>query len=90
MKTQKEFFNPHTLNFNTSLIKPIKQIYLSSLNNKIQYELWTVLEETTDGNGYKIFYSEDEKLFGLGIKSKSNELICLGFYGSFLNTVSCM
>ena len=54
------------------------------------YELWTVLEETEDKNGYKIYYDEDSKMFGLAIKSDSDELIDIGNYGTFLKTLYSM
>ncbi len=85
-----DFFNPHGLDFKTTLIKPIKQIYRDPLDANIKHNLWTVLEETPNGDGYKIFYSEEENAFGLGIKSKYDEPTLLGIYGPFLNTVSSM
>jgi|WetSurMetagenome_2_1015567.scaffolds.fasta_scaffold745585_2 hypothetical protein len=90
LANETDFFNPHGIDFKTNLIKPIKQIYHDPLDNKIKYDLWTVLEETPNGDGYKIFYSEEENAFGLGIKSKDKELTLLGIYGPFLTTVSCM
>jgi hypothetical protein len=90
INNESDFFNPHGLDFKTTLIKPIKQIYRDPLDPKIKHELWTVLEETPNGDGYKIFYSEQESAFGLGIKSKYDEPTLLGIYGPFLNTVGCM
>jgi len=90
LDNESSFFNPHDVDLETSLIIPIRQTYSDSLDRSIKYQLWTVLEETPDGTGYKIFYDESENAFGLGIKSENNELVCLGIYGPFLNTLACM
>jgi hypothetical protein len=87
---EKETFNSHGLDLKTCLIKPTQQVYLEALDKIKKLILWTVLEETPDGNGYKIFFDETENSFGLGIKSDKDELIALGIYGPFLNTLRCM
>ncbi len=87
---EKDSFNPHGVDLKTSLIKPIQQVYLDPLDKTKKLILWTVLEETPDGNGYKIFYDESYDSFGLGVKSDKDELIALGIYGPFLNTLACM
>lgn len=84
-----EISNAHGVDLRKGLITPIKQKYLSlDLNDTI--DLWTVLEETPDGNGYKIYYNETENNFGLGMLTDKNELICLGPYGTFLETFESM
>ena len=55
-----------------------------------KYELWTVLEENEDKTGYKIFYNEKENCFGLGMNSENDELLHLGNYGTFLETLERM
>ena len=79
--------NLHGVDLKKCLIKPIRQKYVSSLNDNLTFDFWTVLEETEDKNGYKIFYDEDENSFGLGMKGFKNELIYLGNYGTFLETL---
>ena len=84
-----EISNAHGVDLRNALTMPIKQSYLS-LDKENSIDLWTVLEETPDGNGYKIYYDEKENYFGLGIKTDKNELICLGPYGTFLETFEAM
>jgi hypothetical protein len=81
--------NAHGVDLKKCLITPSKQIYYSfDLSEK--FELWTVLEETPDLSGYKIYYNEKENNFGLGMLTNKNELICLGPYGTFLETFEAM
>jgi hypothetical protein len=46
-----------------------------------------VFEERADKNGYKIYFDEDVKMFGLAVQSDRGELIDIGYYGDFLKTV---
>jgi hypothetical protein len=85
-----DFSNAHGVDLRKCLIRPIKQKYLDSMNKNRTIELWTVLEETPDSNGYKIYYDETEDNFGLGIRSDKDELISLGIYGTFLETLESM
>ncbi len=84
-----EISNAHGVDLQKCLIKPLKQKYFS-FDRKEIYELWTVLEEIPDGSGYKIVYDEKTDLFGLGVLSNKDELINIGFYGDFLNTLESM
>lgn len=68
------------------LVEPVKQQYLMDDNS--QQELWTVLEESSDG--YRIFFDEEEKMFGLGMVSKDGQLSNVGYHGSFLKTLEDM
>lgn len=82
--------NLHGIDLKKCLITPVRQRYVSSLNDKIAFELWTVLKETEDGRGYRIFYDEDENSFGLGMMGFKDELVYLGNYGTFLETLKGM
>lgn len=82
--------NLHGVDLKKCLIKPVRQRYISSRDDNIGFEFWTVLEESEDGKGYKIFYDEDENSFGLGIKGFKDELVYLGYYGTFLETLKGM
>ena len=62
--------------------------YTSSLDPSANFRLWTVLIEKEDG--YRICYNEDESIFGLGIKAGDGQLVCLGYYGTFLETLKAM
>jgi hypothetical protein len=82
--------NAHGVDLRNCLIKPIKQKYIDSMDKNRIIELWTVLEETPDRNGYKIYYDETADDFGLGMRSDKDELISLGIYGTFLETLENM
>ncbi len=49
-----------------------------------------MLEEIEDKSGYKIYFDEETKMFGLAINSDKNELIDIGGYGTFLKTLYSM
>jgi len=82
--------NMHGVNLRKALITPVLQEYKSSMDRSKSFNLWTVLEANEDGSGYKIFYDEEENSFGLGTKSEKEELLCLGNYGTFLETLESM
>jgi len=82
--------NGHGVKVDQCLIEPILQSYLDSFNENEILKLWTVLEETPDGNGYKIVFDPDNKIFGLGIMTNKNELMYLGAYGTFSETLRSM
>lgn len=82
--------NVFGLDLTKCLIEPIKQKYIDSNDSTDIYELWTVLEESEDRNGYKIYFDEETKMFGLAIKSDKDELIDIGGYGTFLKTLYSM
>lgn len=90
IKGRVNISNLHGVDLKKCLINPVRQRYVSSLDDNIAFEFWTVLEETEDGKGYKIFYDENENSFGLGMKGFKNELVYLGNYGTFLETLKGM
>jgi hypothetical protein len=80
--------NMHGINLTQCLVKPVRQKYINAFDNSQNFDLWTVLIESEDG--YRIFYDEDENTFGLANKSQNNELMYLGNYGTFLETLAGM
>lgn len=82
--------NVYGLNLNECLIEPIKEEYKSSTDDKITFQLWTVLEEAKDKTGYKITFDESDNTFGLGILTDKNELMDVGSYGTFIETLRGM
>ena len=72
------------------LINPKLQKYKSGFKESGCFNLWTVLEETEDGEGYKIIYDEDNNSFGVGMKSDENELIYMGTYSAFFEVLKEM
>jgi hypothetical protein len=81
--------NHHGVDLRSCLIYPIIQEYSYFNRTEIFYH-WTVLEELTDRSGYKIFYNEEEDIFGLGVLTKEKKLLAVGLYGSFLSTLESM
>jgi hypothetical protein len=80
--------NLHGINLTECLVKPVRQKYINALDNSQTFNLWTVLIESEDG--YRIFYDEDENTFGLATKSLNDDLMYLGNYGTFLETLVSM
>lgn len=87
---EPDITNVFGLDLTKCLIEPTRQKYKSSNDSTDIYELWTVLEESEDGNGYKIYFDEVTRMFGLAIKSDKDELIDIGSYGTFLKTLYSM
>lgn len=88
LQTEPNLKNVFGLNLTKCLIEPTRHKYRNSNDLTDIYERWTVLEEPNDG--YKIYFDEETKMFGLAIKSDSNELIDIGVYGTFLKTLYSM
>lgn len=82
--------NVFGLDLTKCLIEPTKQKYKNANDSTDVYELWTVLEENEDKSGYKIYFDEKNKMFGLAINSDKDELIDIGVYGTFLKTLYSM
>lgn len=76
LKSESNIHDVFGLDLTKCLITPpIKQKYKDSNDSTEIYELWTVLEETEDKKGYKIYYDEESKMFGLAVASDKEELI---------------
>ena len=88
IKDQLHTSNLHGIYLPDCLVRPLMEDYTSSLDPSANFRLWTVLIEKEDG--YRICYNEDESIFGLGIRSGNGQLVCLGYYGTFLNTLKAM
>jgi hypothetical protein len=78
-------------NINEFLIEPKLEKYIGSSNRNDIFEVWTVLQENPDNrSGYTIFYDPEDKGFGLGLYTSDDQLMHLGFYGSFSKTLNSM
>jgi hypothetical protein len=80
--------NLYGINLTKCLIKPVKEKYVSVFDTSQTFDLWTVLIESEDG--YRIFYDEEESKFGLANKFQNDDLMYLGNYGTFLETLAGM
>ncbi len=90
LQVEPDLKNVFGLDLTKCLIEPTKLRYKNADDLTNIYELWTILEETKDGNGYKIYFDEETHMFGLAIKSTKKELIDIGTYGTFLKTLYSM
>jgi|SRR5690554_8182260 len=82
--------NAHGVDLKTCLIEPKYDDYIDSFNTDMIKKLWTVLEETPDRHGYKIIFDPENATFGLGILTDKDELMFIGYYGTFLETLEGM
>lgn len=86
--TKPNFFNSHNLDLKKCLIEPIQQKYIDSFDNSKTLNYWTVLIESQDG--YRIAYDPENDCYGLGIITNKDELMHIGNYGTFIETVEGM
>ncbi|MAL17949.1 MAG: hypothetical protein CL667_09575 [Balneola sp.] len=78
-------------NIDEFLIEPKLEEYIGSSNRNDIFEVWTVLQENpSERSGYTIFYDPEDKGFGLGLYTSDDQLMHLGFYGSFTKTLNSM
>ncbi|MCC9608725.1 hypothetical protein LOC68_08830 [Blastopirellula sp. JC732] len=89
--------NSHAFNLRTALIKPTPTPMIHRLvrNGKIKdaiVDVWIVLKELPEGDGYLIFYDEDRNQFGLASKGFPEDRypVISGYYGSFWNAFKGM
>lgn len=90
LKSEKDLTNVFGLNLASCLIEPILQPYQNAVDSSQTETLWTVLEETPDKTGYKIYFDEETNMFGLGIAAGNGQLVNIGCYGTFLETLYSM
>ena len=90
LQSEPDITNVFGLDLTKCLVEPTKQKYKEANDSTDVYELWTVLEEREDKNGYKIYFDEETNMFGLAIQSDKDELIDIGNYGNFLKTLYSM
>lgn len=90
LTAEADVTNVFGLDLTKCLIEPTKQKYKNANDSTETYELWTVLEESEDKSGYKIYFDEENNMFGLAINSDKEELIDIGGYGTFLKTLYSM
>lgn len=73
------------------LVPPVLEDYEDGLDQSRVRSYWTVLHEDPSGKeGYTVFYSEEDRMFGLAVAGKTARYASIGLYGSFLETLSGM
>jgi len=92
LATLKSWHGIDASNIDTLLLRPPRRAdFHDAFGTAIA--LWIVLDEMphSQTEGYLVVYDERERLFGLGVKSRTGERpCCIGFYGSFINTLNGM
>ncbi len=88
LRSNLSFFNSHSLNLEKCLIDPIQQDYVDSFDESKRLKYWTVLIESE--GGYRIAYDPKNNCYGLGIVTDKNELMHIGNYGTFIETLEGM
>ena len=89
--------NSHAVDLRAALITPTRSVMImrvvqKGITKETAVNVWTVLEETPDGDGYVIFYDEVRDEFGLatrGLPVDRHPVIC-GYYGDFWNAFKGM
>ena len=78
-------------NITKHLIQPSLEDYQDPIDENVTNQYWTVLEEIPEEKtGYTIYYDQNKDEFGLGMHDKSDHMISLGIYGSFIETLNGM
>ncbi len=73
------------------LIIPKKERYISDKDSSKVFHLWTVYEESPGSEKCRvIFYDEEEKKYGLGIKMNGKVYYWASYYGDFIRTLKGM
>jgi len=89
--------NSHCVNLRSAIVTPsrTKMIHRLVRNGRFKdtiVEVWIVLRELTEGDGYVIFYDDARDQFGLasvGFPDDHHPIIC-GYYGDFWTTFKGM
>jgi hypothetical protein len=73
------------------LVTPILESYEDGLDASRVQEYWTILHEDAAGReGYTIFYSEDDGMFGLAVAGRNAKYAIVGLYGTLRETLTAM
>lgn len=89
LEFEPDIRNVFELDLTQRLIAPTIQQYWSSEDKNSSDNLWTVLEESSDGDGYVIYFDEESKMFGLGLRT-NGELFDIGSHGTFCKALYSM
>jgi hypothetical protein len=78
-------------NLDDHLVEPRLEDYLDELDNTRVRRYWTILHEVPGGSeGYTIFYSEEDGVFGLAASGGDSRYTSIGLYGTLLETLNAM
>jgi hypothetical protein len=75
----------------THLIEPRKVTLFTDFSFNRTAEYWLVTDHTGTGDsGYRVIYSESDKMFGLETTTQEGQSVMMGLYGDFATTVESM
>jgi len=73
------------------LTKPRKILLYTDLDCVAKEHYWLITDFTKlDEKGHRIIYFQEMNIFGLAMQLEDGRNCCLGFYGSFADTVRSM
>ena len=85
------FKNAHGVDLPSCLVEPELRVYCDWQETPIPDKLWLVLEEDPkEKKGYAIVYDDVIDAFGLAIATDKTRAMCIGYYGSFMETLEGM
>jgi len=87
IKDLNDITNVNGFDLTKCIVDPILETYESSSDSEMQYDLWTVFEEEVNLSGSRIYYDEDEEMFGVAKTGDQKQRIDIGHVGSFLETL---
>ena len=89
--------NSHGVDLRSALVTATQttMIFRSVRNGKINdstVDVWIVLRELPDGDGYVMFYDYERQQFGLATEGFADDLhpVICGYYGDFWSTFKSM
>ena len=83
--------NLHGCDLQKCLVTPQRRLFSDARGEAKAREMWLVLEERPDTHsGYRIVFDEETREFGLAIEGKDGRDVCIGIYGSFIETFDGM
>lgn len=94
---QSDETNSHTVDLRSALVPPVRATMILRLvrNGKIKdstVDVWIVLRELSECDGYTIFYDDERDEFGLASNGFPDDPypVISGYYGDFWNTFKGM
>lgn len=83
--------NLHGCDLRKCLVTPQRRLFSDARDETQAREMWLVLEEDPDTHsGYRIIFDEETSGFGLAVEGKDGRDVCIGVYGSFIETFDGM
>lgn len=73
------------------LVPPVAEDYEDPSDPSLVRRYWTALHEDPSGRaGYTVFYSEEDRMFGLAVAGRTARYVSIGLYGTLPETLNGM